>query len=83
MKRVKVYYSPVICYEIIKSDSQNYSIDCYIEGKTGAGDPNSRCVLEDFSNDMETAEAFTKLLAENGAFPIHVPELAENFLSDI
>jgi len=75
-----IYYSPIICYEISYSEN-SYHITVYLKGHKNSKDSALFCELRNFSEDKTEAETFAKSLAENAAMPIHIPELAEEFLS--
>lgn len=80
MEENTVYYSPVICYEIIP-EKNSYHIKVYLNGCQGSKNNELCCELRDFTEDKAKAEAFAEHLAKNAALPIHIPELAEEFLS--
>ena len=80
MEQDNVYHSPVICYEISFSDKA-YNIDVYLEGHKNSDSPNLHCEIRNFSEDEEFARRFAFMLSQNAALPIHIPELAEEFLS--
>ena len=75
-----IYYSPVICYEVIPHQN-SYSVDVYFQGSKDSDDENLHSFLKDFSEDKETTLNFVISLSKNAALPLHVPELAEEFLS--
>lgn len=75
-----IFYSPRICYKI-KHSCNNFSIDVYEEGFAHSKDKTRRCFIENFCSDIETATSFVKILSSTCALPIHIPELAEEFLS--
>ena len=75
-----IYYSPVVCYEISQTD-KSYHITVYIKGHKHSKDSALFCELRNFSEDKTLAENFVRNLAQNAAMPIHIPELAEEFLS--
>ncbi len=75
-----IYHSPVICYEISKSNKM-YQIDVYLQGHKESTDPKFHSILRDFSDNSADAKVFAEHLCANCALPIHIPELAEEFLS--
>jgi len=75
-----IYRSPVICYEISKHNNA-YQIDVYIDGHKNSLRKDLHCVLKDFSEDESKARHFALVLSQNAALPVHVPELAEEYLS--
>ena len=75
-----IYYSPVVCYEISHTDN-SYHITVYLKGHKHSKDSALFCELKNFSDEKEKAESFARSLAQNAAMPIHIPELAEEFLS--
>lgn len=80
MKKENIYRSPVIYYEI-EEDNNSYHLDVYIEGHKNSPLKNLHCKLSDFTNDIERIHCFARNLSENAALPVHIPELAEEFLS--
>ena len=80
MDTINIIYSPTICYEISKS-SNGYGIDIYLEGHKHSQKPHLHYYLADFSQDRKNAEDFAHYLSANCAMPVHIPELAEEFLS--
>lgn len=80
MEKQTIFYSKRICYEI-KSLNKSFSIDVYTEGFADSKDNTQHCFIENFCEDIETATAFVKLLSSSCALPVHIPELAEEFLS--
>ena len=75
-----VFYSPRICYKITRSH-KNFNIEVYEEGFANSIDKTRHCFIEDFCCDIETATTFVKHLSSSCAMPVHIPELAEEFLS--
>ncbi len=80
MDSENIYYSPIICYEVSKSDD-GYLIDVYLQGHKLSTNTNLHCTLRNFSEDMQTATDFARYLSANCALPVHIPELAEEYLS--
>ncbi len=80
MKTKQVYHSPVICYEVTEEE-KSYGINVYFSNHRDSQDPELNCVIKDFTTISEKAHSFAKKLADNCALPVHVPELAEEFLS--
>ena len=80
MEDYAIYYSPVICYKITRSEN-SYNLSVYIQGHQNSSDPTLCCTLEDFSDSEEHTRRFALSLAGSAALPIHIPELAEEFLS--
>ncbi len=80
MKEKLTFYSPRICYEIeILENSCNINI--YIEGFENSDDPAQRCELRNFSDSREKSEQFVSFISSSCALPVHIPQLAEEFLS--
>lgn len=75
-----IFYSPVVCYEVSYSKN-SYHITVYLKGHKRSRDSEHYCELKNFSDDRTKAESFARNLAQNAAMPIHIPELAEEFLS--
>ena len=80
MEQSTIYRSPVVCYEISYSKNA-YHIDVYVEGYKNSPLENMHCTLQNFSEDSKSAHSFAKLMAQSAALPVHIPELAEEFLS--
>lgn len=80
MKKISTFHSPSICYEIIEENSF-FHINTYIKNSENSENPNSRCLLRNFSKDLETAELFAKVVSSAAALPVHIEELADAFLS--
>ncbi len=80
MDSENIFYSPVICYEVVRTDG-GYQIDAYLQGYKNSTDSNFHCILRDFSEDVNTAEIFARYLSANCALPVHIPEIAEEYLS--
>ena len=76
----KIYRSPVICYEVTE-DNNSFCIDVYYEKFRNSDNNELCCRLKNFSSSKEKAHQFAIKLAQNSALPLHVPELAEEFLS--
>lgn len=75
-----IYRSPVICYEV-ERHNHSYNISVYLEGFKNSASEKYFCEIKNFSQDETTAREFALLLSQNAALPIHIPELAEEFLS--
>lgn len=80
MDSEKIYHSPVICYEISKQN-KGYQLDVYLQGHKESTDPKLHSTLRDFSDNRESADTFAEYLCASCALPIHIPELAEEYLS--
>ena len=80
MEQNTIYRSPVVCYEISYSNKA-YHIDVYVEGFKNSPLDTLHCSLKNFSTDAQSAHRFAKLMSQSAAMPIHIPELAEEFLS--
>lgn len=80
MDSENIFYSPVICYEVTDGNC-GYQIDVYIKGHKHSTDPEFHCILNNFSEDINTAESFARYLSANCALPVHIPEIAEEYLS--
>ena len=80
MEQSTIYRSPVICYEISHSNNA-YHIDVYVDGFKNSTLADMHCALLNFSTESEIAHRFAKLMSQSAALPIHIPELAEEFLS--
>ena len=80
MEESIIYRSPVICYEVSKN-GDSYSINVYLEGFRNSDSKNLSCEIKDFSTDESAARHFALILSQSAALPIHIPELAEEFLS--
>ena len=80
MEENVIYRSPVICYEVSKNKN-SYDISVYLDGYKNAAHKDYFCEIRNFSEDKEKAMGFALNLSKNAALPIHIPELAEEFLS--
>ena len=76
----KIYHSPVICYEVTE-DNKSFGIDVYYEKFKNSDNNELCCSLKNFSVTEEKAHLFAIKLAQSSALPLHIPELAEEFLS--
>lgn len=74
------FTSPVIRYEITEENS-SFGIKVYYSEHKNSDDPELSCEIKDFSATIDKALSFAEMLARNCALPVHVPELAEEFLS--
>lgn len=54
-----------------------YSMECYVEGNT---DKNNYCYIENITEDEGEAETFLKLISNEKVLPVHVKDIAEDFL---
>lgn len=75
-----VFTSPRIYYEIETSGS-SFNINVYLEGFAQSPDPSAHCRIENFCEDFCKAERFVKAISSSCALPVHMKELAEEFLS--
>ena len=80
MEQDIVYRSPLILYKVSRRNN-SYNIDVYLEGFKSSDNKNYHCEIKNFSADAEKAKTFARILSQNAALPIHIPELAEEFLS--
>ncbi len=80
MKAKQIYHSPVICYEVTEENS-SYGVSVYYSTHGKSDNPQLCCVIKNLTSNIEKAHTFAKELANSCALPIHVPELAEEFLS--
>ncbi len=80
MTSQQIYYSPLICYEVTEEEN-SFGINVYYSKFKNSEKPELHCVIKNFSATSEKAHSFAKVLAESCALPVHVPELAEEFLS--
>lgn len=80
MTSQKIYHSPLICYEVTQQEN-SFGINVYFMGSKDACDGELHCEIKNFSNLAEQAHGFAQELAKSCALPVHVPELAEEFLS--
>ncbi len=76
----QIYHSPLICYEVTE-ENNSFGISVYYSDSKNSEKPELHCVIKDFSTISEKAHTFAKELAKSCALPLHVPELAEEFLS--
>lgn len=81
MKKVNVYYSPVICYEITE-ENEKFSLNAYVIGAAHSDNTNLHVVIKDFTDNRDCAENFVRILSESAALPIHIPEISEAFMSE-
>ncbi|MBQ3073779.1 MAG: hypothetical protein IJD19_03770 [Ruminococcus sp.] len=81
MKKVNVYYSPVICYEITE-ENEMFSLNAYIVGAAHSENTNLHTVIRNFTDKRDRAENFVRILSESAALPIHIPEISEAFMSE-
>lgn len=81
MKDKILFYSPRICYEI-EAKENTCNIKVYMEGFETSYDSSLCCTLEDFSENTETATRFIESVSASCALPTHIPQLAEEFLSE-
>ena len=80
MEESVIYRSPVICYEVSKNQ-EAYDISVYMEGYKNSKSKKHNIEIKGFSEDKSKALDFAFTLSRNCALPIHLPELAEEFLS--
>ena len=80
MEKEAIYHSPVICYEVSYSNGA-YNLEVYIDGFKGSKSPKLYCRICNFSEDGKNIHNFAQAISQNAALPIHIPELAEEFLS--
>ncbi len=76
----QIYYSPLICYEVTEEEGA-FGVDVYYSEFKDSEKPELHCIIKNFSETSEKAHSFAKELAKNCALPLHIPELAEEFLS--
>ncbi len=76
----QIYHSPLICYEVTE-ENNSFGISVYYSDAKNSENPELHCEIKDFSTTSEKAHSFAKELAKSCALPLHVPELAEEFLS--
>lgn len=76
----QIYHSPLICYEVTQ-ENNTFGIDVYFSEHKDSQKAEHHCVIKNFSTISEKAHNFARLLSESCALPVHVPELAEEFLS--
>ncbi|MBQ4105741.1 MAG: hypothetical protein IJC86_05085 [Clostridia bacterium] len=79
MKHSHGHQAPTINYDV-KGDEGAYHIHVYLNGHSDSDNPELCSVIENFSENFETADSFAKLISSYAALPIHIPELAEDFL---
>lgn len=75
-----VFTSPRIYYEIEASEN-SFDINVYLEGFSESCDTSVHCRIENFCEDFCKAERFVEAVASSCALPVHIKELAEEFLS--
>ncbi len=80
MDTENILYSPVICYEISGSEN-GYQVDVYLQGHKNCTDPRLHCTLTDFSENEKLTRKFIGYLSASCALPVHIPEIAEEYLS--
>lgn len=80
MKNGKIYNSAKIIYEIYEHQGE-YSLEVYSEGCKDSNNPYEHCKITNMTNELSVIEAFVELISTNCAQPIHIPELAEDYLS--
>lgn len=80
MKVVKCYEKSGICYEILFiGKGEGYTLRCCFSS-TQSREEESFCELESFSTEFCVADEFAQLMYKNLAMPIHISELAEEYL---
>ena len=81
MKKVNVYYSPVICYEITE-ENNIFSLNVYVVGAAHSDDATLHTVIRNFTDRRDRAENLVRILSQGAALPIHVPEISKAFMSE-
>lgn len=80
METENIYYSPLICYEL-SYENKSYGIDVYLQGHKNSSDPKLHLTIKDFSQDEAFTRGFLQLISSGCALPVHIPEIAEEYLS--
>lgn len=80
MKEKKILTSPRIFYEL-ETVNNHCNLSVYLEGFADSKDPEVCCKIEDFTEDTQKAVRFIENISHACALPVHIPELAEEFLS--
>lgn len=80
METENIYYSPIICYELSYENS-TYGIEVYLQGHKNSDNPQTHLILKDFSKDEAFVRSFLKFVSSGCAMPVHIPEIAEEYLS--
>ena len=74
-----IFHSPRIFYEIEK-EGDSYGINVYFEGFENSEDSSKRCRVKNISRDIKTTAEFVSIISASCALPVHIPELARDFL---